>query len=196
MHPVAVRIIKDEHLAISAVLYSLRFVVRKLRDQKEMPNFRLLHAMLDYIVEYPDRWHHPKEDQWLFQALRQHSPQVAPLIDELQAEHVENDRLIEELQQSLIRYETVGAEELPAFGHAVETYAQFHWNHMRKEEEVLIPVAEKSLTETDWQRIGAAFEQNDNPLFGIRPKEQSALLFQRILTLAPPPIGLGDQRRR
>jgi hemerythrin-like domain-containing protein len=121
---------------------------------------------------------------------------VAPLIDELEAQDVENDRLIEELQQSLIRYETVGAAELPAFGHAVETYAEFHWGHTRKEEEVLIPVAEKSLTEADGQPIGAAFEQNDNPLFGIKLKEQSALLFQRILALAPPPIGFGDQRRR
>src|SRR5690606_7176906 len=38
---------------------------------------------------------------------------------------------------------------------------------------------------------GRALKENDAPLFGIKPKEESERLFSRIVELTPPPIGLG-----
>ena len=67
--PEAVQIILDEHLSIAAVIYTLRYLARGITDGKE-PDFQLLRAILDYIVEYPDRWHHPKENLYLFRVLR------------------------------------------------------------------------------------------------------------------------------
>jgi hypothetical protein len=58
-----------------------------------------------------------------------------------------------------------------------------------------MPIAEKSLTADDWQRIAAAFRENDNPLFGIKPKDEAERLYQKILSLAPPPIGTGSRER-
>jgi hemerythrin-like domain-containing protein len=195
MTPTAIQIIKDEHLAIAAVLYSLRYLVRQIRDQGAEPDFRLLHAILDYIVEYPERWHHPKEDEYLFKTLRERSTKAHALIDELEAEHIKGGPLVNELKQTLVHYEAAGKTGFDAFAAAVEEYADFHWKHMRKEEDILMPLAEKSLTEEDWQRIGDAFKENDNPLFGIKPKEEAELLFQRILSLAPAPIGFGPAKR-
>ena len=51
--------------------------------------------------------------------------------------------------------------------------------------------AERVLTAEDWAEINAAFRENDNPLFGIKPKEEAEALYQRILALAPAPIGFG-----
>lgn len=195
MQRVAVRIIKEEHTAIAAVLYSLQHVVRRI-GEGEAPNFRLLHAILDYIVEYPERWHHPKEDRFLFRILRERSADAAPIIDGLEAEHRSGAQLINDLTQTLVRYEQRGEKELPAFRDAVEAYADFHWKHMSKEEDVLLPLAEKALTESDWDTIAEAFRENDNPLFGLKPKEQSEALFQRILNLAPAPLGLAEKEPR
>jgi hypothetical protein len=61
------------------------------------------------------------------------------------------------------------------------------------EEEVFLPIAERVLAEADWEEIGAAFRENDNPLFGIKPKEEAEALYQRILNLAPPPMGFGTE---
>ena len=55
----------------------------------------------------------------------------------------------------------------------------------------LMPLAERHLTEDDWESIATAFRENDNPLFGIKPREQAELLFRKILDLAPAPIGSG-----
>ena len=194
MQRVALRIIKEEHTAIAAVLYSLQYVVRKI-DEGEQPDFRLLHAMLDYIVEYPERWHHPKEDRFLFKILRERSREAVPIIETLEAEHVLGNELIKDLTQALMRYERGEQTEFAGFKSAVDTYADFHWKHMSKEEDVLLPLAEKSLSDADWDHIGEAFRENDNPLFGLKPKEQSEELFQRILNLAPAPIGLGASGR-
>ncbi len=120
MQPAAIQIIRDEHLAIAAVVYSLRQLVRHIRDDGRAPDFRLLHAMFDYIVEYPDRWHHPKENDYLFAALRKRNPKAGALIDELEAEHVAGDALIEDLKTGLTRFERGEAGAFAPFAAAVE----------------------------------------------------------------------------
>src|SRR5437762_13446412 len=131
MHPVAIQIIRDEHLAIAAVLYSLRFLVRRMRTEGAPPDFPLLHAMLDYIVEYPDRWHHPKESQFLFKALRKRNLDAGALIDELEREPRKGDLLIADLRNKLAAFENGDRDALVAFAAAVEEYAQMQWEHIR-----------------------------------------------------------------
>jgi hypothetical protein len=66
---------------------------------------------------------------------------------------------------------------------------------MRKEEDELLPLAEKRLKEDDWRAIGAAFSANADPIAGMRERDFEAL-FTRIATLAPAPVGLGDPWKR
>ncbi len=190
----ALQIIKDEHQSLAAVLHGLLYLTREIRDRGADPDFRLLHAMLDYIVAFPQKLHHPKEDQYLFKAIRERSANAAQLLDELEAEHVRGDDLIRSLQHALIGYENEGRDKAELFRKAVEDYADFNWRHMRREEDVVMPLAEQLLTEADWERIAAAFRQNDDPLFGIKPKDEFRRLFQRIVALAPPPLGVGPGR--
>ena len=192
MQTVAVRIIREEHTAIAAVLHSLEYVVHKLEEGAE-PSFQLLSAMLEYIVEYPERCHHPKEDRYLFKMLRSRNPDSAPLIDELEAEHVRGGELLKELQQALAHYQSEGHAALRDFAQSVAVYAEFHWQHMTKEEDVLIPVAKQSLTDSDWEKMANAFLANDNPLVGLKPKEHFAQLFDRILILASKPASRAGQ---
>lgn len=189
MRPEAIQIIKDEHFAVSAVLYSLRYLVRRIRDGEAEPDFVLLRAILDYIVSYPDRWHHPKEDKFLFAAVRRRSSEADVLLADLVKEHEDGHPLIEELKDLLIRFQQGQAAARTGFFEAAERYVEKEWQHMRKEEDLLLPIAERVLTAADWAEIDRAFQENDNPLFGIKPKEEAELLYQRILALAPAPIG-------
>lgn len=185
-HP-AIQIIIDEHLAIAAVLYSLRFLVREMRDKGAPPNFTLLHAIFDYIVSYPDRWHHPKEDRFLFARIRARTNEADALLAQLEREHELGHPLIDELKRTLLEFELGRADRAPAFYAAAERYVALEWEHMRKEEDLLMPIAQRVLTEEDWQEILTAFRENDNPLFGMKPKDEAGLLYQRILSLFPQP---------
>ena len=51
---------------------------------------------------------------------------------------------------------------------------------MRKEEEAILPLAEKLLSEADWAAIGAAIRHIDDPLFGAKGQKRFASLRQQI----------------
>jgi hemerythrin-like domain-containing protein len=186
----AIAIIYDEHRSISAVLSGLQALARMARDEKTPPDFAVFRAMIHYIDAFPERMHHPKEDRYLFARLLERDRGARQVIDVLQAEHAVGATLVRELEHAVIELEQTwpaGAEE---FAELVNAYAQFHWSHMRREEREVIPRAEKALLAEDWAAIEAAFAGNDDPIADLRENDFHAL-FQRILNLAPAPIGLG-----
>jgi len=187
----AIRIIKDEHRSLGAVLHGMLYLVHRTRDRGEKPNFDLLGAMVYYIDAFPERFHHPKEDQYLFKLLRIRYPESAEVLDRLKQEHRAGAEKIRVLEQALARYQQGGADEFSHFLAAVEAYAAFHWAHMKTEEKVVLPLAEKHLTVDDWEVIDAAFLGHTDPLLGIEAGAKYDELFRRITWLAPGPIGLG-----
>jgi hemerythrin-like domain-containing protein len=188
----AIRIIRDEHRSISAVLSGLRAVAQVAREGKLRPDFAVFRAMIYYIDAFPERMHHPKEDAHLFARLLPRDPGARELIEALQAEHIQGARLVRDLERALLAYEQTWPAGVEPFIAAVENYAQFHWSHMRREEQDLIPRAEKALTAEDWAAIETAFAGNNDPIADLREKG-FAELFQRIVSLAPEPIGLGER---
>ena len=189
MHP-AISIIKDEHRSIAAVLQGLQYLITEIRENRMRPDFKLLSAMLRYIEAFPEKLHHPKEDEYLFRFLRLRRADIALVLDELEAQHAEGRTLIDALMQALSRYEQTGAVAFDSFAAAVERYAEFEWGHMRKEDDIVLPAAEHALTVEDWQIVDAAFQANDDPIAGLQVGEFREL-FRRIVNLAPPPIGVG-----
>jgi hemerythrin-like domain-containing protein len=190
----AIRIVRDEHRSLAAVLHGMLYLVGKIRDDGMKPDFDLLGAMVYYIDAFPERFHHPKEDEYLFKLLRARCQGARALLDQLQEEHRVGADKIRAIEQRLTRYRQGGDAESAAFIAAVEAYAAFHWDHMEREEKEVLPLAEKNLTAGDWQAIDAAFTGHTDPLFGEARSEDYHKLFQRILNLAPPPIGLGPVR--
>jgi hemerythrin-like domain-containing protein len=194
MHMQAIRIVRDEHRSLAAVLHGMLYLVHQIRDYGTPPDFDLLGAMIYYIDAFPERFHHPKEDRYLFWLLRIRHPEAAPLLDRLQAEHRTGAEKIRTLEQALARYQQGGASEFSNFLIAVEAYAAFHWDHMRTEESQVLPLAERHLTASDWDAIDAAFLGHADPMVGVEAGARYDTLFSRIVTLAPPPIGVGPVR--
>jgi branched-chain amino acid transport system ATP-binding protein len=187
----AIGILHAEHRSLAAVLHGMLYLVRDIRLRGTAPRFDVLGAMVYYINAVPERFHHPKEDAYLFRRLALRCQEAAPLIDQLQTEHRLGAEKIRALDQALERYRQEGAAEFPAFAEAVQGYAAFHWDHMRTEEDKLIPLALAYLTSDDWKVIDAAFTGHSDPLFGAESEHEYERLFRRIVNLAPPPLGVG-----
>jgi hemerythrin-like domain-containing protein len=186
----AKRIIEEEHRSLAAVLHGMLYVVREIRYVGIKPDFVLLGTMVHYIDAFLERFHHPKEDAYLFNLLGFRYPGAAPLLDRLKQEHESGAVKLRELQQALTRYRHGGSAEFPEFAELVAGYAAFHWEHMRLEENDLLPLAERHLTDADWDEIDAAFLGHANPLLGAEQGDEYRELFRRIVNLAPPPIGV------
>ena len=83
----AIRTIQDEHRSLAAILHGMLHLVHAIRDRGVRPDFNVLGAMIYYIDAFPERFHHPKEDEYLFRFLRIRHPDARPLLDRLKSEH-------------------------------------------------------------------------------------------------------------
>ena len=186
----AIAIIQDEHRAITAVIEGLRHLVAEIATGRMAPDHAVLGAMFHYIGQFPDRLHHPKEDDFLFARLREREPTAAPLLDALQREHAIGRERFADLQALWEHYRADPAG-LPPFAEGVERYAHFHWLHMRKEEEHVLPLAAARLTAEDWTAIDAAFASNNDPVVGVPASKAFRELFRHLAAIMPPPLGVG-----
>src|SRR5262245_35286340 len=190
----AITIMKSEHRSISAVLQALKELARMAQNAKERPRFQALRSMVRYNDDDRGKRPQPKGDQYLFKRLVARSSRARLIVEELRAEHEEGARLIRELERALLFFEEDWPGGAREFQQAVGKYAEFHWKHMRKEEQELLPLAERHLTPEDWKVIDAAFAANADPIAGLQERDFEKL-FSRIANLAPAPVGLGEPWR-
>ena len=191
MKTAAIQIIHSEHRSMFAVLHALEYLAERLDGPGAAPDFRLLNAILYYVREYPERLHHPAEDRVLFARVRARTTDANDLLATLEAEHARGEARLHALTTALNRLEAGASGSAAAFKEAVRTFANGYFAHMRKEEDELLPVAERVLDAADWAAIRDAFAAHRDPGFEEGAGDEFARLFQRIVTLAPPPIGLG-----
>jgi hemerythrin-like domain-containing protein len=186
----AKRIIEEEHRSLAAVLYGMLYVVREIRYVGIEPDFVLLGAMVHYIDTFMEEFHHPKEDAYLFKLLGSRYPGAARLLDRLRQEHESGSVKLRQLREALTRYQHGSRREFPEFAALAADFAVFHWEHMQLEENELLPLATRHLTDADWDAVDAAFLGHTDPLLGAEQGNQYRDLFRRIVDLAPRPIGV------
>ena len=194
------RIIRDEHSALSAMLQSLLTLVRQGPGDQPERFFDVLRAMLFYIDEFPEKHHHPKESDLLFPRVARVAPHTMDTITRLEREHMQGESAVRELQHRLLAWELLGESRRLAFTEEAERYVGFYLEHMRLEETVILPEAEAHLSEQDREVLDAAFSGHVDPLAARHAQAGSPApahdpafdrLFTRIVMRAPAPIGLG-----
>ena len=186
-----IRIIREEHSALSAMLRSIVLLLAQHRRQGTLPDFGALRAMLFYVDEFPEKRHHRKETEILFPKLRARTPMSRELLDRLDDDHARGERRIRNVEHALLAFEMMGESRRKAFEQAVEHYVDFYLAHMAMEEREILPLAERVLTEDDWAELDRAFSKNRDPLTGYEPDAEYRDLFTRIVNAVPAPIGLG-----
>ena len=187
----AIQIILAEHAALAAMLRTLLMLIEQHRHKGTLPDFGVLRAMLFYIDEFPERLHHRKESELLFPKLRARTPLSRELLDRLDDDHARGERSIRHLEHSLLAFEMLGEPRRQAFDDAARHYVDFYLAHMALEEQELLPLAHRVLTDEDWDQLDAAFSANKDPLTGHEPDAVYRALFTRIVHQLPAPLGLG-----
>ena len=111
-------------------------------------------------------------------------------LDELERQHQRDAQLVAALAQQV---EALAAADAPARVAAtaalhdeVSRYADFLWDHLGREEGVILPAAQRHLLAEDWLAIDAAFAQNRDPLSGTDVDKALRQLFVRIVHRATP----------
>ncbi len=191
----AYRIIRSEHYEIELVMRCLHKLADALLREAWRPDFDLMFSILDFAESFPATFHHPKEEDYLFKAVRLRSPDSGPILDELCNDHAEGLDLISELRDSLETY--VGRPAARGWFHdAAKKYARHEREHMRREERTVLPLALQVFSKEDWVEIDAAFGQNEHPLFRAGRRENFDKLFALILRRMPGTVVFGSGQKR
>ena len=176
----ALGVIRDEHRSLAAVMHAWIHLLQGARADGKHPERELLRAIVFYIRDFPVTQHHPKEDDYLFRRLRERTSSVDAELDELQRQHERDHQMVAELS-ALVEQVPL---DLTKLEEAVQRYARFIWDHMGREEGVILPAAQRYLSKEDWIDIDRAFASNNDPRFSGETELQYGRLLGRIVELS------------
>ncbi|ACC76078.1 hemerythrin domain-containing protein [Paraburkholderia phymatum] len=181
----AVQTIVREHRQLSVVVNGMSRFVQSLAEGAHAPPPIVMRAMLYYIRDYPERVHHPREDKYLFARLRSRTDELHDVIDQLEAQHVEGEARVRDLERALTRYELIGQSAAPALQTTVDEYAAFYSRHRLLEEDVILPAALRCLTAADWMELDEVFGDTCDPFSGSELQGELDRLYKLIVSAVP-----------
>jgi nucleotide-binding universal stress UspA family protein/hemerythrin-like domain-containing protein len=183
----AIGVIRDEHRSLAAVMHAWMHALAQARGAGVGADATLMQAIVRYVQQFPLELHHPKEEVYLFARLRERDPDSAAELDELERQHQRDAVHVAELERRVRALADCAGREAvqatQALEEEVQQYARFLWDHMGREEGVILPAAQAHLLPQDWVEIDAAFAANHDPQFDSGDDAQYRQLFSRIVNL-------------
>jgi len=174
-----IQALREEHLNIARLLAALEHQVEVFASAQS-PDYDVIVGVAEYFLDYPDRFHHPKEDI-VFAHLQAKRPEAAAAIGDLLAEHRALHARARRFRQTV--GELLNGTDMPRaeIVDAGRTFIAAERGHMRKEEEHFLPLAETLLTLADWLEIEGKLASRPDPVFGARVEDRFKMLSARLL---------------
>lgn len=176
----ALGVIHDEHRSIAVVMKSLRRLATSPANLTSA-DLHQIDLLVGYLRDFPQRLHHPKEEQYLHRYLRARHSGSEALLAELEAQHVQEAVLIARVLEALQGH-GAASSEMPLRASVADLVGALG-THMGLEETVVFAIAREHLQENDWVDIATAFEAHDDPRFGDLPAAEFDRHFTRIANL-------------
>ena len=162
----ALGIIQEEHRSIAVVVRGMWGAAKKIEESASPQDCASLKAMLAYLREFPMRLHHPKEEEYLHPAMRKRFAPADALLLQVEAQHVREYALIDDVAGRLAEAMRSPTGESGAVAAAVRRLADATWQHIGLEEREVLLMAQQCLIEEDWDALAQAFEENRDRGFG------------------------------
>lgn len=176
------QLIRD-HRNMVVLLNVLHEELERYRHTKQV-DFEVLSRLVDYILNFPELRHHPREDL-IFKHLKRSSPHALQEAETVLAEHKELAALTRRLSAAIRNLWQDVAMPRAEFESLVEKYIETYRRHMRQEEDLYFPLALMNLRASDWSAIEAeAALPGADPLFDGKVDRDFQALHDRILRLA------------
>jgi hemerythrin-like domain-containing protein len=163
MNPVGT--LMREHRLIERMLAVAEREIQQARKEKSIePLF--IDTTVDFIRIYADKTHHAKEEEILFKevALKEIAPADRALLAELLEEHDFGRRTVRELVAAKERYLAEGSDVLEGILEKLDILQIFYKEHIRKEDQIFFPAAEKYLSREEQDLMLQAFWESDRKM--------------------------------
>ena len=151
--------LKKEHEAITVVLDVLAAICNDIEAGTEVP-VEHIGQVLQFLKVFADGCHHRKEEQHLFPALeaagipREHGP-----VGVMLAEHDLGRTFVRKMSEAFEEYKNNEPNAGERFVYNARGYANLLRLHIRKENEVLFPMADRVLSIDTQNRLVEDFDR-------------------------------------
>lgn len=159
--------LRNEHRHLASVLALLSEHLNAV-ERGELVNPHVIYEIMEYMVSWADRFHHPRED-----LIYDYAAEVDRTLREdrskLEQDHDAMARQGRELLHCVERWRAgdVAGTELIRQG---RDYVQRSYAHMAQEEQVVFPAIDAVMTRDDWRELAADEQLRPvrDPVFGRR----------------------------
>jgi hemerythrin-like domain-containing protein len=171
-------ILELEHERLGEVLAVLE---GELDDMQRGRPFHhgLIHLCFEYLLDYPDACHHPKEDL-IAARLQQVSGADSPFRTELQIDHQELHDLTQKVADDFGSIEEDGLATR-VFSEVLRGFVETYRRHIATENSRFFPTALSTLSQDDFDAIDFGVFDSPDPILDENDKERFNLLRQSIL---------------
>jgi hemerythrin-like domain-containing protein len=168
-----------DHVHICRVLDFLETQIGIL-EMGGNPEWDLMGDVMHYMTNFPDLYHHPKEDL-IFGRLRQRQAGTVADIDAIMAEHQQLASLGQRFRQAIQEVDMGSVMSTEDFSEMARAYVDVQRRHLELEERVLFPMARQFLLPDDWTEVDEAIESRPDPIFGNMIKDEYKLIHSALV---------------
>ncbi len=168
--PAFLSTLRNEHRYFQSLLDICRDHIDRLAAGSDT-DLDVLEDALRYLAEYPEDYHHPREDL-LFDRLRSVDRSSGPILDKLLSGHDTIHTDSNDLHHLVMRLNNGETLDRSLLAAKLARFVDGYETHMRDENEVVFTRAEQELDPEDWENLDAALEHVEDPLFGTRVRRR------------------------
>lgn len=176
---------RTEHMNLLRLLHLLEQQMQSF-SRGDTADFELIGELLDYLGNYFERLHHPKEEA-MMDRLGERVPELATQLAQMKDEHEHLAGLLHRFTATMDDI-VMGSDLMSRDGVTTmaEELVNLNREHIKHEEQLVFPRALASLRERDWQEIESVAPEARDPLFGNEVQEQYQNLFRNLLNQPHP----------
>ncbi|MCB1841683.1 MAG: hemerythrin domain-containing protein [Halioglobus sp.] len=159
--------LRAEHRHMATVMQLFQEQLRAI-EAGELVDTHVVYEIMDYMVNWPDRFHHPREDI-IYGRLAEVDTTARDEVDTLQRDHDESAKRGRKLLADIERWRA-GDIDGKAIVKSGREYVEHIHEHMNLEEKLVFPQVESTLSLRDWRELAAddQLAAVSNPVFGPR----------------------------
>ena len=171
--------LRAEHRHIAGVMELFGDQLKAI-DNGQLVDTHVVYEIMDYMVSWPDRYHHPREDL-IYGRVADVDDKAADEVDTLQRDHDANARRGREVLAEIERWRE-GEVSGAAVVKAGRAYIDHMYEHMNLEEKLVFPHIESVLTTEDWRELAEDDQLRpvSDPVFGPRVQREYRNLTRKL----------------
>ncbi len=158
------RILGHEHGLIRQYLDILQFAVERL-ERGEKPPMQLFENAVFFARDFVDKYHHYKEEHQMFRLLAEKTGgEFDGPIDSLRYQHERGRHHVSEIADALEGYDSDNDQKVTTVLENTAAFCSLLRQHVNREDHVFYPMAKKSLTDEERNRLLVEFNKVEEKL--------------------------------